>query len=223
MAHRVAESHSASAAEVRRRIDTNLHDPVAFRTSLLDVPPHQRDEWLDLVLGIDDVANDGPHLPSGCVPYIPCPVDALLEIVDAAPLAPTDTFVDLGSGVGRAMAFVHLMTGASAIGVDVQPELVSAARAIPVRLHTDRISFVEGDAARVIGDIAIGSVYFLYCPFSGDRLERVLAVLEQIATTKPLTIATVDLPLPPCTWLQRVSIAVRVRGVALFRSLPRPS
>ena len=42
----------------------------------------------------------------------------------------SDVFVDVGSGLGRAAALVHLMTGARAIGLEVQPALVAAARDI---------------------------------------------------------------------------------------------
>jgi hypothetical protein len=46
-----------------------------------------------------------------------------------------------------------------------------------------------------------GSVFFLYCPFSGERLIRVLADLECIARTRMLRIGCVDLPLPARPWL----------------------
>jgi hypothetical protein len=189
-----------SAEQVRRRIESGSHDRVAFRAALLAVSSGARDAWLDRVLGLGAPPDDGPELPRGCVPYLPCAVDVLLDIVDSADVGPADVFVDVGSGVGRAMALVHLLTDAAAIGIEIQAELVEAARGV-ARVVSSRISNVHGDAAALTGWITLGSVFFLYCPFSGERLQRLLAELEAIARTRPIRVCCVDLPLPPCAWL----------------------
>jgi SAM-dependent methyltransferase len=178
-----------------------MRSPKAFRAALLSVRPTERDAWLNRVLGLRDVADDGPDLPRGCVPYFPCSVDALLRIVEQARVRSSDVFVDVGSGVGRAAAFVHLLTGASVIGLEVQSALVCAARDLATRLQLSRVSFIEGDAATLTGVIATGSVFCFYCPFSGDRLVKVLGALEAIARTRTIRVCCVDLPLPLCPWL----------------------
>jgi predicted RNA methylase len=175
--------------------------PDRVRAALTSVPPTERDAWLDLVFELDAIPDDGPELPRGCVPYLPCAVDALLRTVEQARVEGSDVFVDVGSGLGRAAALVHLLTGAPAIGVEVQPELVRAARALTRRLSLSRLSFIEGDAASLASYIVIGSVFFLNCPFSGERLRRVLQALEPIARTRQIRVCCVDLPLPPSSWL----------------------
>jgi hypothetical protein len=167
----------------------------------LNVAPAARDRWLDRVLGLGEVPADGPELPRGCVPYLPCSVNTVLRMVDQAPIRASDVFVDIGSGLGRAALLVHLLTGAGAIGVEIQHELVLFARDLAKRLRVSRFSTVEGDASRLTRFMTIGSVFFLYCPFSGDRLAKVLADLELIARTRMLRICCVDLPLPPRPWL----------------------
>src|SRR4029078_9775031 len=102
-------------------LERGQHDPSMFRAALLRVPPTERDAWLDLVLRLGELPDDGPALPRDCVPYLPCPVDALLRIVDQAPVRASDVFVDVGSGLGRAAALVHLLTGAATIGLEIQP------------------------------------------------------------------------------------------------------
>jgi SAM-dependent methyltransferase len=194
------ESHARSAAQVRQRIAAGTHDRLAFRALLLDVPPDARDAWLDHVLGLGALPDDGPELPPGCVPYLPCGVDALIEIVDIAEVGPTDVFVDVGSGVGRAMALVHLLTGAAAIGIEIQSVLVDVGRDV-ARVVSSRISNVHGDAVDLTGHMMIGSVFFLYCPFSGERLRQVLVDLEAIAQTRSIRVCCVDLPLPACARL----------------------
>ena len=155
----------------------------------------------DRVLGLRELPDDGPDLPRGCVPYFPCSVDALLRMVEQARVGPSDMFVDVGSGLGRAAAFVHLLTGAGVLGIEVQSGLVRAARDLTTRLLLPRVSFIEGDAATLADPIAIGSVFFFYCPFSGDRLAKVLGHLEIIARTRTIRVCCLDLPLPPCPWL----------------------
>ena len=214
-----------SADRMRWRIQRHRPDPEAFRSALLSVAPTQRDAWLDRVLGLRDLPEDGPDLPRGCVPYFPCSVDALLRMVEQARVRSSDVFVDVGSGLGRAAAFVHLLTGAEGIGIEVQSGLVCAARDLTTRLLGSRVSFVEGDAATLTGVIEIGSVFFLYCPFSGGRLVKVLGDLEVIARTRRIRVCCLDLPLPACPWLTLESPLAG--DLAVYRStrhgaVPRP-
>ncbi|HTA90102.1 MAG TPA: class I SAM-dependent methyltransferase [Polyangiaceae bacterium] len=195
------ESHHKSAEWMRSQIQRELHTPLEFRAALLSVPPAERDAWLDSVLELRDLPDDGPDLPRGCVPYFPCSVDALLRMVDQADVRASDVFVDVGSGVGRTAAFVHLLTGAGVIAIEIQSGLVLAARELATRMLVSRVSCIEGDAVGLTGFITIGSVFFLYCPFSGERLAKVLGHLEAIARTKTIRVCCVDLPLPPCPWL----------------------
>jgi SAM-dependent methyltransferase len=151
------DSHQASAEKVRSLIERGSHDRGMFRAALLSVPPAIRDGWLDVVFGLGDLPNDGPELPRGCVQYVPSSVDALLRVVEQAPVRGSDVFVDVGSGLGRAAALVHLLTGAAVIGLEIQPHLIVGARDLTARLLLSRISSVEGDAARLAGYIPIGS------------------------------------------------------------------
>jgi len=193
--------HLISAEAARRSIERGLHDRAAFRAALLDVPMGERDAWVDLVLGLDDLPGDGPALPPGGVPYLPCSVEVLLRMVDEAPVRATDVFVDVGAGPGRAIALVHLLTGAGAVGLEIQPELVHAAHDLTARLGLSRVPCIEGDAATIAPFMVHGSVFFLNCPFSGARLAKVLDGLEPIARTRPLCVCCVCLPLPPLSWL----------------------
>ena len=206
-----------SADEARSLIESGRCNPGRLRELLGAVPPAARDAWVDRLLGLGAIPEDGPELPRGCVPYLPCPVDALLRLVDQARVTAADVFVDIGSGAGRAAALVHLLTGAPAIGVEVQPRLVSASRALTARLRLPNVSFVQGDAADVVPTMAAGSVLLLYCPFSGDRLAQLLADLEPVARTQSTRVCCVDLPLPPCGWLELASPAAG--DLAIYRSV----
>lgn len=198
--------HRTSAEQTRALLLRSQLTAAAFRSALTGVPPAERDAWLDRVLELDRVrVDDGPELPRGCVPYVPCSVDALLRMVERAGVQSSDVFVDVGSGLGRAAVLVHLLTGASAIGIEIQSPLVLASRALATRVKVSRFSPIRGDAAQLTGLLMIGSVFFLYCPFSGQRLQKVLDDLEHIARTRPIRVCCVDLPLPPCPWLTLLS------------------
>lgn len=186
---------------MRALIERGLHEPARFRAALTAVARDERDAWLDAVLGLGELPPDGPDLPRDCVPYLPCSVDALLRMVDQVPIGPCDVVIDVGAGLGRAAALVHLLTGAGVTGLEIQGELVVAARDVATRIRTSRISYVRGDAAKLAGFMMTASVFFLYCPFSGGRLGRVLTDLEAIARTRAISVCCVDLPLPPCPWL----------------------
>jgi SAM-dependent methyltransferase len=214
----VEEDDLESAEMIRSRIQRDAHDLAAFRAALLSVPPTERDAWVDRVFGLHGLPDDGPELPRGCVPYFPCSVDAVLRMVDQARVRSTDVFVDVGSGLGRTAALVHLLTGAGAIGIEIQSGLVRAARDLAARMVLSRVSSIEGDAATLTGFLTIGSVFFIYCPFSGDRLATVLAHLGTIARTRTIRVCCLDLPLPRCPWL---TLEPQVSGdLAIYRSVP---
>jgi SAM-dependent methyltransferase len=193
-----------SAESVRSLIERGQCEPSLFRAELTRIQPGVRDPWVDQLFELGAPLEDGPQLPVGCVPYLPCSVDALRRLAEQAPVRATDLFVDVGAGVGRAAALVHLLTGAPAVGLEVQPALVAEARALVARLGLSRVSFVEADADQPTEVWAAGSVFLLYCPFSGDRLARLLADLHPVARARPIRVCCVDLPLPPCPWLEEM-------------------
>jgi hypothetical protein len=78
------------------------------------------------------------------------------------------------------------------------------------------MTFVAGDALQWTADFSAGSVFFLYCPFSGERLVKMLGHLESMARERLIYICAVDLPLPPCAWLERMEL--EDRDLAVYRS-----
>lgn len=208
----------ADALTTRARIVHAAIEPADFRRQLLAVPAEQRDAWLDLVLGIEGVAEDGAELPRGCVPYLPCSVDVVLRMSEAAGVVQSDVFVDVGSGLGRALLLTQLLTGATVLGIEVQSHLARAARSLAAALNLSRCSVSAGDAREQSVQLEGGSVFFLYCPFSGERLAVLLDALESIASRREIRICCVDLPLPPRAWLTRLELPWG--DLAVYRSHP---
>lgn len=167
----------------------------AFAATLRAMAADARDRWVDDLFGMHDLPEDAP-LPRGCVPYLPCAVEPLLRVIELAEVGPDDVFVDVGSGLGRAALLVHALTGARAIGLEIQPALVHASRRLARQLRAEHVRTIEGDAAQTIHAALHGTVFFLYCPFGGARLELVLDAIAGIAHTRDARVCSVDLPLP---------------------------
>ena len=194
------------SAAVRLRADLRGRRaaPAAFRAALEEIPEADRDEWLDGLWDIDEIPPDEPDLPRGCVPYLPCAVATVLDAVHQANVTCDDIFVDVGSGAGRAALLAHLETGAACIGLEIQPVLARTAQARADWLKLSRMRFVEGDAADMVRFIPTGTVFFLYCPFGGDRLQRFLDGLEDVARARQIRVCCVDMPPLERRWLARV-------------------
>lgn len=197
---------SRTAAElIRARLLGNQHvSPELVRSTLSGVPREDYDPWLDLLLEVEEIPNDGFDLPRGCVPYLPCAASTVLGVVDQGGVTETDVFVDVGSGIGRAVSFVHLLTGARCIGIETQSSLIKLATERAERLHLSRTHFIRGDAVDSIRSITTGTVFFLYCPFDGERVERFLDGLESLARTKKILVCCVDMAPLERPWLTRL-------------------
>lgn len=167
-----------------------------LRAAILALPPNEREEWVNGALGIEGVSPEDEPLPRGSVPYLPCAVDDILAV--AAELRPDDVLVDLGSGLGRVVILAHLLSGARAHGIEIQRSLVEKSRARAAALKLDGVTFAHGDA----GDHELdGSVFFLYSPFNGDMMTRVLARLEHLSRRRHIRVCAVGVEFRQAKWL----------------------
>jgi hypothetical protein len=189
---------SASRARIQIRGGTLRGAPLLER--LLEVPVRERDAWVDELLGFEEPPPDSPELPRGAVPYLPCGVEEILTMVRELPLRAGDELVDLGSGLGKVVLLAHLLTGARALGIELQAPLVRSAIARGAELGLDAVSFVHANAADVELD---GSVFFLYAPCNGELLQAVLARLQGTARRRAIAVCAVGLELDPVVWLTR--------------------
>jgi hypothetical protein len=103
--------------------------------------------------------------------------------------------VDLGSGLGTVVLLAHLVTGARARGVEIQPKLVARARDAAIRLGLDAtaVSFEHGD----VRDAAIddGTVFYMYAPFTGSVLVDVTERLHAIAKRRAVIVCALGIEL----------------------------
>lgn len=144
-----------------------------------------------LVQGLTWVETIPDVLPAryaDMVPYEPTPARVILDLIDQVSLSTDDVFYDLGSGLGHVTILAHLVTGATAIGVEIEASycLHAERRAAALGLSKLRFSNLDARDAHYAG----GRVFFMYTPFTGEILATVLDILAQEARRRPIVICT---------------------------------
>jgi hypothetical protein len=175
------------------------------------------------LLGTDRLLDDDSveTLPE-MIPYQPTPARIILEIVKQTNLSPHDTFVDVGSGLGVVPTLVSLLSGAAAIGIEVQPSYCRHADECVRRLNLSNVRFICQDARQA--DFSVGTVFYMYTPFKGAMLQQVLERLHaeglrrriRLCTYGPIVSEAVQQP-----WLPAFERSQLVKGpIAVFHSTP---
>ncbi len=208
------ESFRVRARTARAEIQAGLLRGPALLERLRVIPFVDRDVWIDEVLGIEPPPPDVADLPRGAVPYLPCGVDEIVAMVRDVPVRADHQLVDLGAGLGRVVILAHLLTNARARGIEIQEPLVRAARRCSAALRLDGVAFEHADAA----DEAVAldaSLFFLYAPFNGGMLGRVLGRLGRVAERRPIVVCAVGMELDE-PWL--VERARSSRALTIFDS-----
>jgi hypothetical protein len=138
---------------------------------------------------------DGDHLPEPRLELEPemvlhqrTPARVIFELVRRAKLGPPDCFYDLGSGMGHVTTLVHLLSGATARGVEVEPAFCEYAQARAAALRLTQVEFINTDARRA--DYAQGTIFYMYTPFEGTMLVEVLERLRERSRSGPIRLAT---------------------------------
>jgi SAM-dependent methyltransferase len=176
-----------------------------------------RDELVSGVLALKEPRATKELAPE-MVFYQPTPVRHVLELIEKAGITDRDAVVDLGSGMGHVPLLVEMLTGAWCEGIEVEGAYVACARECAERLGRRRVQFVEADARSA--DFAIGTVFYLYTPFTGEMLAAVLEKLRVESERRAMKVCT----LGPCAeivarevWL-RASGTVEEGRVAVFNT-----
>jgi hypothetical protein len=102
--------------------------------------------------------------------YVPTPPETVDEMLRQAALKPGDVLYDLGSGDGRIPIAAARQYGATAVGIEIDPELVEEARANAAREGVaELVTFRQADMFRA--DLSRATVVTLYL---SDRLNLLL-------------------------------------------------
>ena len=177
-----------------------------------------RDEIVSGVLQLREPEETELPRSAEMVPYQPTPVRHILELIATSNLSRTDVLVDLGSGLGHVPLLVSILTGRRTLGVEFQPAYVASAEECAGRLKLHATRFVAEDAR--VADLARGTVFYLFSPFTGVILTEVLDRLRIESTDRQIRICS----LGPCTrvladqaWLKPTS-QTKPGRIAVFQS-----
>ncbi len=168
---------------------------------LLQQPPELRDYVVEGLLGVahGPLLEAAPQLPPSCVGHHASSFGHVALALARVPLLADDVFVDLGAGSGKVVLLAHLLAGAQARGVDLQPALVSQARYAAAELGCESVGFEVGDVRDAeIGD---GTVFYMYLPFTGPVLDAVMRQLRAIAERREIVVCALGLDLAAWHWL----------------------
>ncbi|MGA7256916.1 MAG: methyltransferase domain-containing protein [Terracidiphilus sp.] len=164
------------------------------------------DELIPGVLGLNEPVSEAVLTPE-MVFYQPTPARHILEMIRASGLGEDDVLIDLGSGLGHVAMLASILTGARAIGIEVDPAFVRCARECAAGLGLERVTFAEADARDA--DLSAGTVFHLYTPFTGGMLRSVLDRLRREADKRAIRVCT----LGPCvevvakqSWLRAATV-----------------
>jgi SAM-dependent methyltransferase len=172
-------------------------------TWLAGLPPDARDAALEDRLGIRDAGHEASLPPAEhLLGYHASGVAPIVHTLAEVPVTAEDVVVDLGSGLGKVVLLAHLLTGARARGIELQPELVRRASSCAGALGLDAdadVQFIEADARRA--DLDGGTVFYLYAPFTGPVLAEVLTRLHKVARHHAIVVCALGLDLGRHSWL----------------------
>lgn len=177
------------------------------------------DELIAGVLGLREPAGESILAPE-MVFYQPTPARHILDMIRLCNLSENDVLIDLGSGLGHVPVLASILTGARAIGIEIDPAYVRCARECASGLGLERVTFVEQDVREA--DLSAGTVFHLYTPFTGTMLRTALECLRVEARRRTIRVSA----LGPCTeviaaerWLSALN-AINPDRISCFRSLP---
>lgn len=152
-----------------------------------------RDEIVSGVLQLSEPEEtELPRSPE-MVAYQPTPVRHIPELIAASEISQEDVFVDVGSGLGHVPLLVSLLTGSRTLGVELQPAYVASAEECAGRLRLQSSRFIATDAR--CADLASGTVFYLFSPFTGTILMDVLDKLQMESIERRIRVCS----LGPCT------------------------
>lgn len=122
------------------------------------------------------------------VPHVDTPDHVVRKMLELAEVGPSDLVMELGCGDGRMAIAAATLFGARAVGIDLNPEQVSAARkAAALAGVSDRVSFRRGDLfdADLTG-VTVVAMYLLRDVNLAlrDKLQRELPVGGRVVSWK---------------------------------------
>jgi hypothetical protein len=134
--------------------------------------------------------------------YQRTPSRIVLELCARANLTRPDIFYDIGSGLCEVAMLVHLLTDATTNGIEYEPAYCDYAIATAADLNLSRVTFLNEDAREA--EFPDGSAFFMYTPFRGAMLARVVERLRVVERMTLFTYGPCTFEVAHQTWLHQI-------------------
>lgn len=151
------------------------------------------DTFINRLLFIGDIPEQTSNLEPEMVYYQKTPARIIFELAERLGSHQNDVFIDIGSGLGQACILVNLLTGIKTIGIEYESAFCKYADNCAVSFNLIDVSFINADASKA--DYDQGSVFFMYTPFWGRMLQKVLGLLKKRSLQGSIRVITYG----PCT------------------------
>jgi SAM-dependent methyltransferase len=186
----LAAQDAAEFGALRARLRAGTFTPAEYREALATLPQHDWDGWTRRIFELHQAPPTTVALTAEMVGYVTTHVVQILEMVSE--LTPDDVYYDLGSGIGFVPILASWLSGARAVGVELEPAFVAMARERAEQLGlAERVRFVEADLREV--DYADATAVFMFYPCRGQTLEQVIDRLEPVGRTRALKLYSLGL------------------------------
>ncbi|MBC7813736.1 MAG: hypothetical protein H7175_21445 [Burkholderiales bacterium] len=191
-------------------------------TLIADQPDYDLfDDFLSHLFQIDYEPSETRSRSKEMFYLQPTPGRIILDMLNELPFTQADRFYDLGSGLGRVPIIVSLLTDACAVGIEYEPTYIHYSRCSAQKLGIVDVEFRNMDAQEA--DLSDGTIFFMYTPFTGSILRKVLNSLRDLSQQRHITLCTYG-PTTPLieqeSWLYPIRYAKgEIYRLAIFSSV----
>jgi hypothetical protein len=189
---RIEELHEAlkeagqrAHAPARAQIAAGRLRGAVLAARIAAVPISEREHYVEELLGVAYPPLEEPPLERELVGYQPSSYEEIAFAFEAVALSPGQRFVDLGSGLGKAVLLADVLCGARAHGIEQNAVLCGEAERAAAALGCVGTRFTRADVRDV--ELGAADVVFMYLPFTGQVLR---VVLERLLRPTPHADAT---------------------------------
>ncbi len=133
-----------------------------------------------------DRALEKAHASESVV-YLATPYPVCRALFHAVAPQSRDVVVDLGCGSGRLVLYGALCTPARFLGIELVESRCTAAQQAAARLSLAEVEVVQANALDL--DLEVGTIFYLFRPFSSETETTVLGRLHDLARRRAITVA----------------------------------
>lgn len=165
---------------LRSRIRSKEYGPRDLKKALYTLQSRDWDPFVERLFGIETPSYIEWPDSTDVIPYLPSPVEAILDLVET--MTEQDVLYDLGAGLGKVILLAGWLSGAKARGVELVQAYVDRINLRASDLGMAEVSAICADVRDV--DFSDGTLFYFYDPFRGELLDGIVTKIEELKTAR---------------------------------------